>query len=612
MIRMVTMINPALIEKIPPQLREHRQWVNWRLVNRDGKATKIPCQPDGSAASSTDFETWCGFDDLDLAKHIGFVFSADDPFIGIDLDGCMEPEQKKLDAWASEVVRRFGTYAEVSPSGTGVKMFGITENFWTHKNKIELPGDGHGGKRPGIEIYDRGRYFAVTGRRMVGCENLVNVDEALEWLVEKFGMKHAEPVIAAPPTLTIDTPVLERAAKYLAMMEPSISGQRGHDACFKAACALVQGFDLSTDEAYKLLAVDFNPRCQPPWSERELQHKVSQAGKQPGQRGYLRDAIPQHWSKIRVRPTGPCEPMPEEPPEEPGVRRTFLHDASIAYLDQVLKGQGQLITTGIPELDYAIGGGVAPGEMVIVAARPSHGKSAIALQMVHHMTEAGIPAVVVSEEMSALAIGKRTIQFATDVPESAWKDRSAEALQHLSVHFGKRAKCLIIESCGTVDRVVSEVEKAAEEIEAGVVAIDYVQLLGSKKQNQYEQVTYASQEMRKLASRLGVVVIVLAQLNRQIEGRQRFVPTNADLKQTGQLEQDADVIVFGVWPHRIDATKDAKEYQFFVSKNRNRAINKSAFSVVFEPARQRLIADDEASSTRFASDFSEFGGNWDG
>jgi len=606
------MISPKQIERIPAELRGRRQWVNWRSIVRDGKATKVPCRPDGGNASSTDSSTWVAFDDLDFEKSIGFVFCEQDPYIGIDLDGCRNPETNRCDDWAREVIAKCGTYSEVSPSGTGVKLFGVTDSFWRHKNKVELPGEGFGGKRPGIEVYDKSRYFAVTGRRLVGSDLLVNVDDALEWLADRFGMQQASPTLVVPADISLDSPVLERAAKYLAAMEPSIAGQRGHDKAFKAACALVMGFSLSEDEAYRLLTCDFNPRCEPTWSERELRHKVSQASKQPGQRGYLRDALPKDWSRITVRTPNPPEPLPEEKPEETGVRRTLLRDASAAYFDQLMKGESQLHTTGIPELDYAIGGGVAPGEMMIVAARPSHGKSAIALQMVPHMTENQIPAVVVSEEMSALSIGKRTIQFATEIPEGSWRTRSTETLVQMDQHFSKRAKCMIIESCGTVDRVVAEVEKAVDEIGAGVVAIDYVQLLGSKKQNQYEQVTYASQEMRKLASRLGIVMIVLAQLNRQIEGRQRFIPTNADLKQTGQLEQDADVIVFGVWPHRIDASKDSKEYLFFVSKNRNRAINQSAFGVVFEPGRQRLIAADNAVSMGMADDFSGFGGNWDG
>jgi replicative DNA helicase len=85
------------------------------------------------------------------------------------------------------------------------------------------------------------------------------------------------------------------------------------------------------------------------------------------------------------------------------------------------------------------------------------------------------------------------------------------------------------------------------------------------------------------------VLVALCQLNREIEGRTKFVPQMSDLRDTGQLEQDADVIMFGVWPHRIDPKNDPYEYQFFIAKNRNRAINDPAVKVRFEPSRQMFL-----------------------
>ena len=81
----------------------------------------------------------------------------------------------------------------------------------------------------------------------------------------------------------------ERASHYLAAMPPAISGQRGHDQTFRAACALVHGFALDPSTALSLLLSDFNPRCQPPWTECELLHKVQDAAKviHRKPRGYL-------------------------------------------------------------------------------------------------------------------------------------------------------------------------------------------------------------------------------------------------------------------------------------------------------------------------------------
>jgi hypothetical protein len=75
------------------------------------------------------------------------------------------------------------------------------------------------------------------------------------------------------------------------------------------------------------------------------------------------------------------------------------------------------------------------------------------------------------------------------------------------------------------------------------------------------------------------------------------MPKSSDLKESGQLEQDADVIVFLVWPHRIDSTNDPKKYQIFISKNRNRPINLPAFNCEFLPSRQMVRAEPPKNRT---------------
>ncbi|MCH8839831.1 MAG: bifunctional DNA primase/polymerase [Planctomycetes bacterium] len=82
--------------------------------------------------------------------------------------------------------------------------------------------------------------------------------------------------------------VISRARKYLVKLPPAISGQGGHNATFHAACVLVIGFGLDREQSFALLC-EWNQTCQPPWTDRELEHKVDDALKQPGWRGYLLD-----------------------------------------------------------------------------------------------------------------------------------------------------------------------------------------------------------------------------------------------------------------------------------------------------------------------------------
>ena len=123
------------------------------------KPTKVPYNPrQGTKASSTDPSTWSTFDDV-LASGtgydgIGFVFAADDELVGVDLDDCRNPETGSIELWAIEVLGDTRSYTEVSPSGTGLHVF----------LRGHLPAGAR--KRGPIEIYERGRYFTVTGHRV--------------------------------------------------------------------------------------------------------------------------------------------------------------------------------------------------------------------------------------------------------------------------------------------------------------------------------------------------------------------------------------------------------------------------------------------------------------
>jgi Primase C terminal 1 (PriCT-1) len=154
---------------VPDDLSERDQWVLWRYEGRNGKKTKVPYQPGRRHASSTDSATWAGFDAVisewrrapNWYVGPGFVFSAQDPFCGIDLDNCLDAEGN-LKSWARGIVERFSqTYMEISPSGRGLKIWArgaLPQN---------LPGVRVGDGQ--IEMYDRERYFAVTGRVFRGA-----------------------------------------------------------------------------------------------------------------------------------------------------------------------------------------------------------------------------------------------------------------------------------------------------------------------------------------------------------------------------------------------------------------------------------------------------------
>ena len=164
MIKETTGVAPPIVENIPEQLTERPQWVCWRLETRNGKPTKVPyIAGTNSRASSTDLMTWSSFE-YALAAYeageppydgIGFVFCSADPFVGIDLDDCRDPESGEIAPWAQVIISSVKEgYVEVSPSGTGIHII------------VEGTVRGGGMRKGKVEMYGRGRFFTITGRTL--------------------------------------------------------------------------------------------------------------------------------------------------------------------------------------------------------------------------------------------------------------------------------------------------------------------------------------------------------------------------------------------------------------------------------------------------------------
>ena len=153
----------------PEELKQFKQWVLWRYEIREGKKTKVPYQPDGKMASTTDAKTWSSLNFVSdvystgMYAGIGFVVTTADKFCGVDLDHCRNPETGEIQQWASEIVHKLNSYTEITPSMEGVRV-------WL-KGKIP-PG---GNRKGNIEIYDQGRYFTVTGKHLDGTPT--NIEE---------------------------------------------------------------------------------------------------------------------------------------------------------------------------------------------------------------------------------------------------------------------------------------------------------------------------------------------------------------------------------------------------------------------------------------------------
>lgn len=145
-------------DELPESIVSLNQWLCWRTQKRNDKPTKIPVNPHtGSFGSATNPDSWASFDEArgyaidGAAAGLGFVFTEDDPIVGVDLDDCRVPETGTLTGVAPDIVENLVSYTEVSPSGTGVHV--LVEGT--------LPDDRN--RRGNVEMYETARFFTVTG-----------------------------------------------------------------------------------------------------------------------------------------------------------------------------------------------------------------------------------------------------------------------------------------------------------------------------------------------------------------------------------------------------------------------------------------------------------------
>lgn len=187
---------PVREEGIPEELKNHPQWLTWRLEERNGEPTKVPYTPGTEQrASSTDPLTWSTFSETLAAPQpirydgIGFVFTTSDSFCGIDLDGCRDPEMGQIEEWATKVIETLDSYSEVSPSGEGVHII----------VKGKLPSGRR--KREHFECYDTGRFFTITGEHLDGTPyEIEERDEELGRLHRHVFEARAEPTNSHGPS----------------------------------------------------------------------------------------------------------------------------------------------------------------------------------------------------------------------------------------------------------------------------------------------------------------------------------------------------------------------------------------------------------------------------
>lgn len=244
-------------------------------------------------------------------------------------------------------------------------------------------------------------------------------------------------------------------------------------------------------------------------------------------------------------------------------------------------------STGINRLDE-ITGGLRGGQLIIIAARPAMGKSVLALQFASHIAETeDLPVPFFSYEMQHEELGVRLIASHTGISMNDLNRGHIPTHDNMERVFAREV-AKIVESRLLVDdrpppsvtALRSEIRRLARRGPLGAVVVDYLQLLdgdnGRRSENRNQEVSFISRTLKLLAVELDIPVIAVSQLSRQSEGRPNKRPMLNDLRESGALEQDANLVLalYREWVY--DRTCPEEHSELLVLKNRQGPLDEIA------------------------------------
>jgi replicative DNA helicase len=264
---------------------------------------------------------------------------------------------------------------------------------------------------------------------------------------------------------------------------------------------------------------------------------------------------------------------------EPSALADVFHEA-IAYIDQrgAARGRTTGLETGFVDFDR-ITGGLEPGQLIIVAARPSVGKTLLGCNIINHLATTKAPALFFTLEMTRREIGMRLLSQRTAISVSDMRAGITEEA-HFAALAGELGRSstqrVFIDDkpaigCGYVRAKARRIKRQHG---LGLIVIDYLGLMTAPStgtnQSRTHELGSISRGLKALAKELEVPIIALAQLNRNVEGRPDKRPLMSDLRDSGEIEQDADIVAM---LHREALYSEAPEWhgmaELIVRKNRN-------------------------------------------
>ncbi len=286
---------------------------------------------------------------------------------------------------------------------------------------------------------------------------------------------------------------------------------------------------------------------------------------------------------------------------------------SFDRLDELHKDKGKIrgVPTGFKDLDNMLAG-LQRSDLFILAGRPSMGKTALALNLAHNISiKAGEPVLVFSLEMSKEQLVDRLLAMESGV--DAWalrtgnlSDTDFEKIGHAMGSLSE-AQMFIDDTPGiTVSDLRTKARREAHRRPIGLIIVDYLQLMsgGSKyggEGNRVQEISEISRGLKGIARELNVPLIALSQLSRSVESRSPQIPQLADLRESGSIEQDADVVAFLYREEYYNPESERKGItDIYIKKHRNGPVGQ--VELYFDRERQRFRSLDTKHNQPFQND----------
>lgn len=258
--------------------------------------------------------------------------------------------------------------------------------------------------------------------------------------------------------------------------------------------------------------------------------------------------------------------------KEPALARNAMA-THIDVMSARTEGDTKAISTGFGQIDYMLNGGLNRGNMIVVGARPSMGKTAFSLNIASNVAKSK-KVLFLSQEMSTDQLLDRLSASLGRVDLSAILQGQLTPEQW----HGFTTACAAIESLNlfideqgglTINDVRMKARRVKQQYGLDLLIVDYLQLMSGPGKNRNEQIEEISRGLKNLAKELDIAVIALSQLNREVDKRPGRRPVLSDLRDSGSIEQDADIIIF---IHRDEVSNpDSTQKGFadvFIPKNR--------------------------------------------